>query len=235
MAEEGDSGVLLGLDDIQSALMEEQCILIDENDHQIGSASKKVCHLMASINKGMLHRAFSVFLFNSDGQLLIQQRSSAKITYPSHWTNTCCSHPLYVEPELDETDCIGVRRAAQRKLQHELGIESQQVPLDSFHYLTRIHYKSANVPDDKTWGEHEIDYILFIQRDVTLRPNDNEVMDQRFVTRDQLKQLIAASKSDGTLLTPWFKLIVDKFLWTWWDRLDNLAACMDHTTIHRMC
>jgi len=65
-----------------------------------------------------------------------------------------------------------------------------KVPLEDLHYLTRIHYKSDNVPFDGTWGEHEIDYILFIQRNVKLQPNENEVMDQQFVTREQLKQLL---------------------------------------------
>ena len=75
----------------------------------------------------MLHRAFSVFLFNTRGELLLQQRSDAKITFPGHWTNTCCSHPLSVAGELEETEAMGVKRAAQRKLQHELGIMPPQV------------------------------------------------------------------------------------------------------------
>lgn len=65
-------------------------------------------HQMTNINNGMLHRAFSVFLFNQKGELLLQQRSDAKITFPGYWTNTCCSHPLYFEIELEEKDQKGI-------------------------------------------------------------------------------------------------------------------------------
>jgi len=74
--------LLSGLDQTQIDLLKEECILLDEDDKKIGSASKKDCHLLENIEKGMLHRAFSVFLFNTDGKLLLQQRSDAKITYP---------------------------------------------------------------------------------------------------------------------------------------------------------
>jgi hypothetical protein len=79
-------------DNTQVSLLHEKCILVDNNDRIIGAESKKNCHLMSSINKGMLHRAFSVFLFDTQGRLLIQKRSKFKITYPQHWTNTCCSN-----------------------------------------------------------------------------------------------------------------------------------------------
>lgn len=116
------------LDDTQVKLMEEQCILVDRDDRVIGHDSKKMCHMVSRDGTvGKLHRAFSVFLFNSSGKLLLQQRSQAKITFPSHYTNTCCSHPLYLPEELEEEGQLGVRRAAQRKLYHELGIPSEQV------------------------------------------------------------------------------------------------------------
>ncbi|XP_071101999.1 isopentenyl-diphosphate Delta-isomerase 1-like [Haliotis cracherodii] len=222
------------LDDTQIKLLQEECILVDKNDKNIGSASKKKCHLLKNIDEGMLHRAFSVFLFNKEGELLIQQRSDAKITFPGHWTNTCCSHPLNVTGELEEAAAVGVRRAAQRKLKHELGIEPEQVPVDGFHYLTRIHYRSNNVPDDKTWGEHEIDYILLSQRDVDLVPNENEVKDYKFVSRKDLKDLLETADEKGILLTPWFRLVANTFLFGWWDHLDNVDQDNDHSTIHRM-
>lgn len=111
-------------------------------------------HLMENINKGLLHRAFSAFVFRpSDGKLLLQQRASEKITFPDQWTNTCCSHPLDdFEEEKVETDQLGVRVAASRKLEHELGIPRSQTPIDEFQYLTRIHYLA---PSDGMWGEHE--------------------------------------------------------------------------------
>ncbi|CAO3596094.1 unnamed protein product [Absidia cylindrospora] len=139
-------------DEEQVRLMEEMCIVIDENDKRIGADSKKTCHLMDNISKGLLHRAFSVFLFDSQNRLLLQQRASEKITFPDMWTNTCCSHPLNTADELIEKEQLGARTAAQRKLAHELGIKPEQVPLDMFEFLTRIHYMA---PSDGLWGEHE--------------------------------------------------------------------------------
>lgn len=155
----------------QSRLMDERCILVDEQDNAIGAVDKKTCsflvrcqvcytlhpttgHLMENINKGLLHRAFSAFIFRpSDGKLLLQQRATEKITFPDMWTNTCCSHPLDdFDAEKVEADQLGVRVAASRKLEHELGIPPSQTPIDQFQYLTRIHYLA---PSNGMWGEHE--------------------------------------------------------------------------------
>ncbi|KAJ2000351.1 isopentenyl-diphosphate delta-isomerase idi1 [Coemansia thaxteri] len=220
-----------GYDEEQVRLMGEMCILVDEDDHAIGEADKKTCHLMENISSGMLHRAFSVFLFNSRNELLLQQRASEKITFPDCYTNTCCSHPLATPSELDEAEQIGVKRAAQRKLEHELGIRPEQVPLGKFRFLTRIHYVS---PSDGQWGEHEIDYILFIKAEVDLDINPNEVRSVKYVSQDEMRQIIATADETGTKLTPWFKLIDTNFLYKWWDQLDDLSACVDPDTIHRL-
>lgn len=122
---------------------------------------------MKNINDGLLHRAFSVFLFNSDNRLLLQQRASEKITFPDMWTNTCCSHPLGVPSETGnelEAAVHGVRRAAQRKLDQELGIKAEEIPLDKFKFLTRIHYKA---PSDGKWGEHEGEFYLRCLKDLS--------------------------------------------------------------------
>ena len=110
---------------------------------------------MTNIEKGLLHRAFSVFLFDADSRLLLQQRASEKITFPDMWTNTCCSHPLGVPGETGaelEAAVHGVRRAAVRKLGHELGIAAREVPVEEMKFLTRIHYLA---PSNGAWGEHE--------------------------------------------------------------------------------
>ncbi|KAF6270527.1 isopentenyl-diphosphate delta isomerase 1 [Rhinolophus ferrumequinum] len=133
-----------GLDEQQVKLLAEMCILIDENDNKIGAETKKNCHLNENIEKGLLHRAFSVFLFNTENKLLLQQRSDAKITFPGCFTNTCCSHPLSNATELEEDDAMGVRRAAQRRLKAEFGIPLEQVPPEEMKYLTRIHYKAQS-------------------------------------------------------------------------------------------
>ena len=170
---------LTNYDPEQSRLMDERCILVDEQDNAIGAMDKKTCaffhlsliiyrthvqrvstgHLMENINKGLLHRAFSAFIFRpSDGKLLLQRRASEKITFPDMWTNTCCSHPLDdFEEEKIEADQLGVRVAASRKLEHELGIPRDQTPVDQFQYLTRIHYLA---PSSGMWGEHEGKWIL---------------------------------------------------------------------------
>ncbi|KAG7260523.1 hypothetical protein CRUP_012881 [Coryphaenoides rupestris] len=139
------------LDEKQVQLLAEMCILIDEDDREIGADTKKNCHLNANIDKGC-------------------------------YTNTCCSHPLHTPSEMEEADAIGVRRAAQRRLQAELGIPMEQVTPEEMTYLTRIHYKAQS---DGVWGEHEIDYILFLQKEVALSPDPNEIKSHCYVTREE--------------------------------------------------
>ncbi|KAL4813424.1 NUDIX hydrolase domain-like protein [Aspergillus spinulosporus] len=228
-----NSSDLAGYDEEQVRLMDEVCIVLDDDDKPIGSASKKTCHLMTNIDRGLLHRAFSVFLFDSQNRLLLQQRASEKITFPDMWTNTCCSHPLGIPGETGsqlDAAILGVKRAAQRKLNHELGIKPEQVPIEKFEFFTRIHYKA---PSDGKWGEHEIDYILFIQADVDLEPNLNEVRDTRYVSADELKEMF---KQTDLKFTPWFKLICDSMLFEWWSHLGSpsLDQYKGETQIRRM-
>ncbi|KAI9280668.1 isopentenyl-diphosphate delta-isomerase [Sporodiniella umbellata] len=215
-------------DEEQVRLMEEMCIVIDENDKRIGADSKKTCHLMTNIETGLLHRAFSVFLFDSQNRLLLQQRATEKITFPDMWTNTCCSHPLNTPSELIEEDHLGVRTAAQRKLEHELGIDPSQVPLDKFKYLTRIHYVA---PSDGQWGEHEIDYILFMKATVDVNINPNEIRDYKYVTAQELQDMF---KDPSIPMTPWFKLICNTFLFKWWSQLENIEQVKADDKIHRL-
>ncbi|XP_071753027.1 isopentenyl-diphosphate Delta-isomerase 1 [Centroberyx gerrardi] len=219
------------LDEKQVQLLSEMCILIDENDRKVGADTKKNCHLNSNIDKGLLHRAFSVFIFNSEKKLLLQQRSDAKITFPGCFTNTCCSHPLHTASELEEADAMGVRRAAQRRLKAELGIPMEQVTPDEMTYLTRIHYKAQS---DGVWGEHEIDYILFMQKDVEVDPDPNEIQSHCYVTKEELKEMLEKAKRQELLITPWFSLIADTFLFEWWDNLHSLKRFTDHDRIHRM-
>jgi len=199
----------------QSRLMDERCIVVDPQDNAIGALDKKTCHLMENIRDGLLHRAFSAFVFRpSDGKLLLQQRGSEKITFPDMWTNTCCSHPLddFEEEKVVENQ-YGVRVAASRKLEHELGIPTSQTPINEFQYLTKIHYLA---PWDQTWGEHEIDYILFLTADVDVTPNLNEIRDYKYVSKTELQAMF---EDPDNSFTPWFKLIARDFLFGWWDTL----------------
>ncbi|KAK6583798.1 hypothetical protein PZA11_003528 [Diplocarpon coronariae] len=244
------SAELDGHDAEQIRLMDEVCIVLDENDKPIGNFSKKICHLMTNIDKGLLHRAFSVFLFNSKNELLLQQRATEKITFPDMWTNTCCSHPLGIPGEggvgLEEA-VAGVKNAAIRKLNHELGIPAAQVPFEKFKFLTRIHYKA---PSDGKWGEHEskslsfgyrasltsgtisVDYILFIKAEVDIEPNLNEVRDTKYVTAADLKSMFG---DPALKFTPWFKLICNSLLFEWWEHLDEgLEKYSNEQEIRRM-
>lgn len=202
---------------------------------------------MTNIEKGLLHRAFSVFLFDESGRLLLQQRADEKITFANMWTNTCCSHPLAVPQELGQlpnTKAIGgkgngdikdldnaiagAKFAAQRKLDHELGIEAEDVPLEAFNFLTRIHYAS---PSNGPWGEHEVDYIFIIQRKVNLNINPNEVRDVKYVSADELKEMF---NDKNLVFTPWFKLICQSFLFKWWADLENLDKNRDDNITHML-
>jgi len=231
---DGNDADLAGYDEEQIRLMDEMCIVLDENDVPIGSASKKACHLMTNIDQGLLHRAFSVFLFDSENRLLLQQRATEKITFPDMWTNTCCSHPLGIPGETGNTfeeSVMGVKRAAQRKLDHELGIKAEQVPIDQFKFLTRIYYKA---PSDGKWGEHEIDYILFIKptAKVQLDVNLNEVKDTTYISAAGLKAMF---KDKSFKFTPWFKLICQSMLFEWWEHLDEgLDKFLNEPQIRRM-
>lgn len=125
---------LSNIDETQEKLLNERLILVDENDCVKGTETKKECHLKINIlHYGMLHRAFSVFLFNTKGQLLLQQRSDVKVTFPGCITNTCCSHPLYEDSELVEHDNFGVKLAAKRRLSYELGIPGMLASTEFFY------------------------------------------------------------------------------------------------------
>lgn len=104
--------------------------------------------------------------------------------------------------------------------------------MDAFQYITRIHYLA---PSDGVWGEHEVDYILFLQGEIPIKPNPEEIKDTRYVTQAQLKELIVQSKTDPNIkLTPWFALIADSHIWGWWDALlaGNLAQHRDGIVHH---
>ena len=120
---------------------------------------------------------------------------AVQITFPSVWTNTCCSHPISgCDPsEVDEDADIargtvpGAKRAAIRKLEHELGIPAGSIPASAFKYLTRIHYAARDTRthgEDSPWGEHEVDYILLARvprGQIQMTPNPEEVDDVKYV------------------------------------------------------
>lgn len=232
-------------------MLKDECILVNYMDEVIGHNNKYNCHKFAPGQpRGLLHRAFSVLLFDADNRLLLQQRASSKITFPEIWTNTCCSHPLYgMKPcEVDKPENIaagdpkGVKAAAVRKLGHELGIPAAELDASRFKFLTRVHYWAADVGThgpDAIWGEHEIDHILLYRLNsgekLTVKPNPEEVKAVSWLDRTELKEAMAG-KRDMPLWSPWFRIIAERFLDTWWQDLDAALKTNKHvdvSSIHR--
>lgn len=221
----------------QNSLMEnDMLIAVDVNDAVIPNIelSKKKAHSFSSEQpRGIAHRAFSVFLFNSRDELLLTQRSEDKITFPGVWTNTCCSHPLQglVPDEVDDASFVfpefsGIKHAAIRKLQHELGMDPKQIPHSKFQFLQRFHYWAADSVTygkfEPPWGEHEIDYVLFIQckdRDIHIHPNPEEVAQYKFVTQNEMRRMIF--NENDLKWSPWFLGIMERGGWFWWDNLQD--------------
>ena len=208
-------------DSEQIALMSEAVILVDENDSAIGSASKVSAHYQA----GLLHRAFSVLMFDREGRLLLQKRADDKVTFPGVWANSCCSHPLSSDTESELIDASGVKRAAIRKLHQELGISPDELSLDDFHFVTKMMY-SARMNAD--WIEREIDHILVIQADVDIKINQNEVSEIKWVSKQELHQILAGDIDIGGEIAPWFRCIAERVMTDdWWDSIGNLDRIVE--------
>ena len=152
-----------------------------------------------------------------------------------------------------EKDARGVKVAAIRKLEQELGIVAEDVPIECFTFLTKVHYSAASGPGSP-WGEHEIDHVLVAvpPRDVRLRPNPNEVGETRYFAPDELLPWIEGAPKRGDLVSPWFRIIAQRLLTPWWnvvldtrkeqaaagrasacDANGRLLALAQPTTIHR--
>jgi len=197
-------------DSAQVKLMSEAIIGVDESDNETGKLSKVEAHYGA----GHLHRAFSVLLFDKQNRLLIQKRASDKVTFPGVWANTCCSHPLYSDLERDTKDAMGVKRAAIRKLNQELGISKEQLSIDDFHFITKMIYSSRMNSD---WIEREIDHILMIQAEVDVEINQNEVSEIKWVNQDELEEMLIADVQGEGEIAPWFRCIASILMNDdWW-------------------
>ena len=211
---------LQGYDTEQIEMMGENCILVDENDKIIGKDSKVNCH----IGNGKLHRAFSVLLFNNSNELLIQKRAREKITFPSIWANSCCSHPLHIDSEIKGIE--GAKTAAKRKMEQELGINPEEINHEHLQYITKMKYKARA---DKKWIEYEIDYIFVIKCDVEINPNKIEIEDTKYVNPEELEELFLDKNAK---IGPWFRLIKENFLNDIWKSLNNLEKISDNKLHH---
>ncbi len=166
--------------------MEEQVILVDGNDLQVGQMEKMEAH-----QKGLLHRAFSVFIFNSKNELLLQQRAFDKYHSGGLWTNTCCSHPRIGESNLD---------GANRRLMEEMGMQADLKWVFDFTY--RAEFESGLV-------EHELDHVFFGQSDLLPVINRNEVETFKYVSLEALKDELQVNPDD---YTPWLKICLEKVM-----------------------
>uniref|UniRef100_A0A6V2P6Y6 isopentenyl-diphosphate Delta-isomerase n=1 Tax=Ditylum brightwellii TaxID=49249 RepID=A0A6V2P6Y6_9STRA len=231
----GETAYGKGMD--QNDMMEtDMLVVVDKNDMPItsiptNSFSKKRAHMFShETPRGIVHRAFSVFLFNERNELLLTRRADSKITFPGVWTNTCCSHPLHgmtpSEVDNDFPTFPGIKHAARRKLYHELGIRSKYVPHENFNFLSRFHYWAADTVTygpEAPWGEHEIDYVLFIKCEGEGPPveaDPEEVSEYKYVTPDELRDMMY-NKDNGLLWSPWFIGIMERGGFQWWEDLEE--------------
>ncbi len=166
-------------------MTEEQVILVNERDEQIGTMPKMEAH-----EKALLHRAFSVFIFNEKHELMLQQRASHKYHSPLLWTNTCCSHQRVGESNIE---------AGKRRLQEEMGFSVDLKETTSFIY---------KAPFDNGLTEHEYDHVMVGYYDGEPKINPDEVEDWKWMSLDAIKVDMTLNPDN---YTAWFKIIFDKF------------------------
>lgn len=165
---------------------EEYVILVDEQDHEIGQSGKMEAHEL-----GLLHRAFSILIFNSKGELLLQQRAAHKYHSPLLWTNSCCSHQRPGEQTL---------AAAKRRLQEEMGLQAQMKEAFQFIYQAKL---------DQGLTEHELDHVLIGTTDDNPIINPEEVAAYRWVG---LTELVKNIEQEPQTYTVWFKILIQQHL-----------------------
>lgn len=167
-----------------SKVSEEHVILVNKKDEQIGLMPKLEAH-----EKALLHRAFSVFVFNKKGELLLQQRAADKYHSPLLWTNTCCSHQRDGETNIE---------AGKRRLQEEMGFVTELTEVFSFVY---------KAPFDNGLTEHELDHVMVGEFEENPNINPEEVESFKWMPLEDVKKDIA---SNPELYTAWFKIIFEK-------------------------
>ncbi len=166
-------------------MKQEKVILVDINDNPIGTMPKMEAH-----EKALLHRAFSVFILNDKGELMLQQRAMHKYHSPGLWTNTCCSHQREGEENI---------LAGKRRLKEEMGFSTPLEELFSFIY---------KAPFENGLTEHELDYILLGYFDGNPIINPNEVATWKWMSLEQITNSIKDNPQDFTV---WFKIIFNRF------------------------
>lgn len=181
--------------DLPNHISSERLIIVDPLDNIIGYETKAECHK----GKGILHRAFSIFIFNSKGELLIQERSALKPLWPLYWSNSVCSHPREGEEDI---------AAAHRRLKEEINIDTPLTFLFKFQY-SATYNKNGN----EVGSENELCSVYRGVSDDTISANPDEISNWKFVNiNDLTKDIVSAPEH----YTPWFKMewerIIREFL-----------------------
>ena len=203
------------LDSSQLKMMEEMCLVVDDNDNAISSASKIDCHR----GGGIRHRAFSVLIFDSENRLLMQQRAEEKITFPGIWANSCCSHPLDIEFENGDSK-EGVIHASKRKMFQELGIPMEVSESWDYHHIGRFEYSCRW---DDEWIEHEIDHVLIVRANVELSINKNEIKETKWLNHKQIIEMLGGENEwSNMIIAPWFRMIWKHFISPHYPNMDDL-------------
>ncbi len=166
-------------------MTEENVILVNEKDEQIGLMPKMEAH-----QKALLHRAFSVFIFNENDELMLQQRAHTKYHSPGLWTNTCCSHQREGETNIE---------AGMRRLQEEMGFSTELKDTVSFIY---------KAPFDNGLTEHEFDHILVGKYNDEPVLNPEEAAGYKWLSLEEVKKDM---EKNPHIYTAWFKIIFDKY------------------------
>lgn len=166
-------------------MIEEKVILVDETGKAIGLMPKMEAH-----EKALLHRAFSVFVFNENNELMLQKRAAHKYHSPSLWTNTCCSHQRDGEENVE---------AGKRRLQEEMGFVTDLTEVTSFTY---------KAPFDNGLTEHEFDHILVGKFNDEPKVNPDEVEDWKWMSLEAVK---IDMERNPRIYTAWFKIIFEKY------------------------
>ena len=162
----------------------EEVILVNENDEALGSMEKMEAH-----RKAVMHRAFSIFIFNANREMLLQQRAAAKYHSGGLWTNACCSHPVPGEETID---------AAQRRLSEEMGFNTPLKKIFDFTYKAEF---------DNGLTEYEFDHVFAGEYDGIVSPNPEEVNDFYYKAMDEIKQSL---QRDPQKYTAWFHFAFPK-------------------------
>jgi isopentenyl-diphosphate delta-isomerase len=167
-------------------MMQEMVILVDEHDNEIGLMEKQEAHV-----KALLHRAFSVMVFNDKGEMLLQQRALSKYHSGGLWTNTCCSHPRQGET---------TEQAAHRRLQEEMGFDCELKLHQTFIY---------KAPFDNGLTEHELDHVFIGTYNQNPQINPEDVNDFHWISLTELNQQL---RNQPEKFTVWFKMIMDNYV-----------------------